>query len=514
MTAIDRRGFDVTGAGPTGAGLPFLYVFSAAISGDPGSGKLLFNNATFLSATSVSMSKTDADGTDLSAFLATFDDSTSASRCLVTLTGRSGQVALFHITGAVTDHGTYDTWSITPVSISAGLTDGDVVTISAAMTGDQGATGSQGAASTVPGPTGATGSPGTSPGLFWNFEASTTMAAPSAGGLRLNNASFASVTAIAVNATSADSGNPSVSTTVNTWDDSSTTAHRGNLIIRKISAPANYAIYDITGATTDNTTWLQLAVTAVSNNGSFSAADQLCVEWLRTGDAGSGTIAGATSHGVGIATAANAMTSTAVMADGQLLVGQSAANPLPKTITGDVTFFASGASTIAAQAVTYAKMQNVSATACVLGRKSAGAGSAEECALSDVLDFVGSAAAGDMLYRGTSTWTRLPKGSDSTVLTLSSGVPTWSAGAGSGQPVPNGAPSTWAVGTVGIFAVITGTVNSGSTIAGGNICVMIGNSTSSTLDMSGGTATGTWKNISGIALQNGGDNIGPFVRTA
>ena len=62
-------------------------------------------------------------------------------------------------------------------------------------------------------------------------------------------------------------------------------------------------------------------------------------------------------------------------------------------LTGDVTASAnSNATTIANDAVTYAKMQNISATSRVLGRKTAAAGDTEECTLSEVLDFVGCRA--------------------------------------------------------------------------------------------------------------------------
>lgn len=50
----------------------------------------------------------------------------------------------------------------------------------------------------------------------------------------------------------------------------------------------------------------------------------------------------------------------------------------PHELTGDVTAGASGVTTIANDAVTYAKMQNVSATSRVLGRITAGAGDPEE----------------------------------------------------------------------------------------------------------------------------------------
>jgi hypothetical protein len=102
-------------------------------------------------------------------------------------------------------------------------------------------------------------------------------------------------------------------------------------------------------------------------------------------------------------------------------------------LTGDVTAPAgSNATTIADNSVSYVKMQDVSATAHVIGRKTAGAGDPEECTLSQILDFVGSAADGDILFRNAGVWTRLPKGSDTQVLTLASGVPTWAAAAAGG----------------------------------------------------------------------------------
>ena len=97
-------------------------------------------------------------------------------------------------------------------------------------------------------------------------------------------------------------------------------------------------------------------------------------------------------------------------------------------LTGDVTAgINSNATTIANDAVTYAKLQNVSATSRILGRKTAAAGDAEECTLSEVLDFVGSAAQGDILYRGASGWTRLPAGTSGLYLkTLGAGAnPEW-----------------------------------------------------------------------------------------
>ena len=46
------------------------------------------------------------------------------------------------------------------------------------------------------------------------------------------------------------------------------------------------------------------------------------------------------------------------------------------------------------------------ATSKILGRKTTAGGAGEECTLSEILDFVGSAAEGDLLLRGASTWSR------------------------------------------------------------------------------------------------------------
>lgn len=112
--------------------------------------------------------------------------------------------------------------------------------------------------------------------------------------------------------------------------------------------------------------------------------------------------------------------------------------------TGDVTNSAGNlAMTIANDAVTYAKMQNVSVTARILGRKTVAAGDTEECTLSEVLDFVGSAAQGDILYRGASTWTRLGAGTSGQFLqTLGTGAnPAWATVAGGGNVSNSGTPA-------------------------------------------------------------------------
>lgn len=52
------------------------------------------------------------------------------------------------------------------------------------------------------------------------------------------------------------------------------------------------------------------------------------------------------------------------------------------------------------------------------------------------LDLIGSSAAGDIIYKGASGWTRLPKGTNGQVLTLSSGSPSWAASGGGSSFTP------------------------------------------------------------------------------
>ena len=104
-------------------------------------------------------------------------------------------------------------------------------------------------------------------------------------------------------------------------------------------------------------------------------------------------------------------------------------------LAGDVTAVGPGAvtATIPNDTVTYAKMQNVSATQRVLGRNTAGAGDVEEVSASGVLDWIG-ATQGQILYRGAAGWSVLNPGTSGYFLkTLGAGAdPVWAVGGGGG----------------------------------------------------------------------------------
>jgi hypothetical protein len=119
------------------------------------------------------------------------------------------------------------------------------------------------------------------------FNATTTMADPTTGLFRLNSATPASVTAIAIDDTTNATGNPDISAFLATWDDSSSTI-KGTLQIVQEDTPANFMTFNIT-ALTDNAGWVQLTVAHVAGSTLFGSAKACRLQFIRNGDAGVAT---------------------------------------------------------------------------------------------------------------------------------------------------------------------------------------------------------------------------------
>jgi hypothetical protein len=106
------------------------------------------------------------------------------------------------------------------------------------------------------------------------------------------------------------------------------------------------------------------------------------------------------------------------------------------SLTGDVTGSGTGsfAATIANDAVTNAKLANMAAST-IKARITASTGDPEDATLTQVLDLVGSAAQGDILYRGASTWTRLGAGTNGQYLQTQGAAanPQWATVSGGGS---------------------------------------------------------------------------------
>lgn len=263
-------------------GLAYTFSTSTTTNADPGSGYVRFNNATLSSVTEIAIDDNDANGADLSAYVLTWDDVGSSDRGTLIIQNRTApaNVVIFTISGASTDESGYTRLAVTYVTHAGSFSANAPLGVTYTKPGATGATGATGS-------NGAAGANGTDPGIRWLFDSSTTTNAdPGSGDLRLNNATLASVTEIAISYSSGESGNPSVENFVKAWDDSTTTGTRGTLILKKASAPENFAIYTITSAITDGTTYGRFTLSYVVAAGSFSNTDTLAVQFIRTGDKG------------------------------------------------------------------------------------------------------------------------------------------------------------------------------------------------------------------------------------
>jgi hypothetical protein len=129
--------------------------------------------------------------------------------------------------------------------------------------------------------------------------------------------------------------------------------------------------------------------------------------------------------------------------------------------------------TFANNAVSYAEMQDVSATQRIIGRNTAGAGDPEEVTASQVLDWF-SATQGAILYRGASGWVALAPGTAGQILQSGGAAAnlSWAdAGAGSGD----------------MILAATQTVTGAKTFNAGTLIIAAGTTTAPAIDFTVGT---------------------------
>lgn len=127
--------------------------------------------------------------------------------------------------------------------------------------------------------------------LDYQFETATTAADQGAGKLWLNHGTIASATVLYLD--DDDDNGTDVSAWTATWDDSSNT-QRGYISFKSLAAPSTkYAIFEITGATTDSTAYQRFSVTHKVSAGSFSDTEKVVVDFVRYGNVGATGATGA-----------------------------------------------------------------------------------------------------------------------------------------------------------------------------------------------------------------------------
>ncbi len=258
---------------PAGGDSALFKYSTTTTDADPGSGIVRFNHATFSSVTELYIDDEDFNGTDVSSWVQSFDDvsgnDTNRGRIRIQNAGTLTTYITFKVTGAVTDATGYTKVTVSHIASSGTLSNNDKVFISFVASGEDGAI----------------------PGYFYKFDTGTSDTDPGAGEIAFNNGTYASATEIYID--DADANGVTVSTDILTWDDSTSTI-RGYLHIVDINDSTTYARFKITGASTDASGYVKLAVGHLASNNTFSAADELSVHFTRNGDTGDTGATGST----------------------------------------------------------------------------------------------------------------------------------------------------------------------------------------------------------------------------
>ena len=279
--ASKTLGFDSTGNVlttvadflPAGGDSAMFQYSTTTADADPGAGKFRLNNATISSASEMYIDDLEFNGTDVTAWVQSWDDvtgnDTNRGRIRISKANTLDTWMVFKVTGAITDATGYSKISLVYIDSAGSFANDDKVFIAFTASGEDGAI----------------------PGYFYKFDTGTSDTDPGAGEIAFNNGTYASATAIYID--DADSNGVTVSTDILTWDDSTSTI-RGNLMIYDINDRSTYARFNITGASTDASGYVKLAVTHVASNNTFSAADELSVHFSRSGNKGDTGSTGAT----------------------------------------------------------------------------------------------------------------------------------------------------------------------------------------------------------------------------
>ena len=266
----------------------FAFKFNSATSAaDPGAGYFALNNATVASATALYISETDSNATSLAAVLAAVP---ANSTFYITKVGAPSKWIACTASTARTDNGSWNTFTITDASASAGaIANGDQCNI-LVMRAGKGTTGDKG----DPGLTG----PNTAED--YAFDTGTSDADPGAGKVRIDNATIASATFAYINKT--DRSGNSRGAVIGRWDDSTNTAHLGHISVFDVATRTKGFDAEVTSTFTDGTAYWKIPLSSVvaRSGGLPSAGDVLAVVWDRTGNKGSdgvgaGDVAGPSS---------------------------------------------------------------------------------------------------------------------------------------------------------------------------------------------------------------------------
>lgn len=274
-----ERGVD----GLDGPNVGLNYMWSTATSGDPGTGKILVNNASPASATVLHISETNRTSASQAAYIATWDNGTTAGETgvvrIMDYGAPGGNFLEYRITGTLTDAGAYDTFPVTYIGGAGTILADTVVAVMFTPTGNAGATG-----------------PNAGLDYQWNTG---TSGDPGSGKILGNNATPASITALHISETNRQGA--SQTAFIAAMDDSTNTLHRGVVRIVDAAAPGtNFLEFRVNGNLTDLGAYDTLPVAHIGGAGTIANNAVVSIGFTRTSD-GSGSLVLLTSGTVSAA---------------------------------------------------------------------------------------------------------------------------------------------------------------------------------------------------------------------
>jgi hypothetical protein len=257
------------------AGIRYIYSSTTGMA-DPGPGYFRLNNASPASATAIAFADESGEtgNPDAAAFINSFDDSTSAIKGYIYIK-KAGSPATFMIYAvtALSDNPGWSQLTVTYVTGNGSMTNDDPCRLEFYRVGND----------------------GFENGLKFTYSTTTTDSDPGAvtpGSFRFNSGTFASITSIFVD--NVDFNGVTVTTLLDSWDDSTNTAHRGTLRFQKVGDPTVFREFTISGAVTDGTGYRKIAVTPVVSNGTWTNGNTFVVLFTRTGNIGATGATGST----------------------------------------------------------------------------------------------------------------------------------------------------------------------------------------------------------------------------
>jgi hypothetical protein len=246
------------------AGIKYSYSSTTGMA-DPGPGLFRLNNASAASATAIAIADEcgETGNPDASSFINAFDDSTSSIKgYLYVKKAGSPQTFMVYAITALSDNSGWSQLTVTYITGSGSLTNGDDVRFEFYRTGND----------------------GFENGLKFTYSTTTTDSDPGAGIFRFNNATFASITSIYID--NADFNGVTVTTLLDSWDDSANATSKGTLRFQKVGDPTVFREFTISGAITDGTGYRKIPVTPSVSNGTWTNGNSFVVLFTRTGDDG------------------------------------------------------------------------------------------------------------------------------------------------------------------------------------------------------------------------------------